>query len=202
MAELQIALTVDLQEDLLPLSAMLRQRGVAHKIFEEQGRQVLAVAQAEQVPSVQAMYKAWQSGELEIQLQRRAAPAAPATGLQWRRAPVTVLFAAIAVAVFLGFYVGLPRAWMGYLTFLPFAVVGDQLAFADMGGQYWRFITPIFIHFGWLHIVFNSLWLWDLGSRVERVMGSFNMLLLFLVIALVSNVAQFVFGGPGLLIYQ
>jgi len=30
------------------------------------------------------------------------------------------------------------------------------------------------------------------------VMGSFNMLLLFLVIALVSNVAQFVFGGPGL----
>ena len=80
MAELQIALTVDLQEDLLPLSAMLRQRGVAHKIFEEQGRQVLAVAQAEQVPSVQAMYKAWQSGELEIQLQRRAAPAAPATG--------------------------------------------------------------------------------------------------------------------------
>jgi GlpG protein len=40
--------------------------------------------------------------------------------------------------------------------------------------------------------------LWELGSKVERVMGSVNMLLLFMVIALVSNASQFVFGGPGL----
>ena len=67
-----------------------------------------------------------------------------------------------------------------------------------MSGQYWRLVTPVFIHFGWLHIVFNSLWLWELGGRVERVLGHFNMFMLFLVIAVVSNFSQFGFGGAGL----
>ena len=70
--------------------------------------------------------------------------------------------------------------------------------FDGMGGQYWRLVTPVFLHFGWLHIAFNCLWLWELGGRVERVMGHVNMLLLFLAIAVVSNVCQFVFGGAGL----
>ena len=46
--------------------------------------------------------------------------------------------------------------------------------------------------------MFNSLWLWELGSRVESVLGSLNMLALFLVIAMVSNGSQYAFGGPGL----
>ena len=40
--------------------------------------------------------------------------------------------------------------------------------------------------------------MWDLGGRVEQVMGHFNMLMLFLVIAVVSNVSQFFYSGPGL----
>ena len=65
-----------------------------------------------------------------------------------------------------------------------------QVSFEAMQGQYWRLISPAFLHFGWLHIAFNSLWMWELGGRVERVMGHFNMLGLFLVIALVSNASQ------------
>ncbi|MFT4520779.1 MAG: GlpG protein, partial [Halioglobus sp.] len=65
-------------------------------------------------------------------------------------------------------------------------------------GQYWRLVTPVFLHFGWMHIVFNSLWMWDLGEKVESVMGRFNMLMLFLAIAVVSNICQYLFGGPGL----
>ncbi len=72
------------------------------------------------------------------------------------------------------------------------------MLFQNFNGQYWRLVTPVFLHFGWLHIVFNSLWLWDLGRRVEQVLGHFNMFMLFLVIAVVSNVSQFEFGGAGL----
>ena len=82
---------------------------------------------------------------------------------------------------------------------LFFLLFGDnQGLFQAIDGQYWRLITPAFLHFGWLHIVFNCLWLWDLGRRVEQVMGHLNMFMLFLVIAVVSNASQFEFGGGGL----
>lgn len=60
------------------------------------------------------------------------------------------------------------------------------------GGEVWRLITPIIIHFGPLHILFNLLWLKDLGPAIERRWSSSTLLWLVLVSAMVSNVAQFV----------
>ncbi len=65
-----------------------------------------------------------------------------------------------------------------------------------MHGQVWRLVTPIFIHFGPLHILFNMLWLRDLGSMIEARQSSWLMAVLVLVIAVVSNLAQFYYGGP------
>jgi len=195
------ALKVDLEEDLLPLSALLHQRGVVHRIFEEGGLQVLKVAGGQsQAQQVVTLYRDWRAGKLRIELSRSATSdqANNQAGSRWRQCPVTVLLIVLSIAGFLLVYLGAPLSWLAQLTFSPFGMVGGQLQFTEMGAQYWRLVTPAFIHFGWLHIVFNSLWLWDLGSRVEQVMGSMNMLLLFVVIALVSNSCQFIFGGPGL----
>lgn len=195
------ALKVDLEEDLLPLSALLHQRGVVHRIFEEGGVQVLKVAGGQsQAQQVLTLYRDWRAGKLRIELSRSAVSdqANNRAGGRWRHCPVTAVLIVLSIAGFLLVYLGAPLSWLAQLTFSPFGIVGEQLQFTEMGAQYWRLVTPAFIHFGWLHIVFNSLWLWDLGSRVEQVMGSMNMLLLFLVIALVSNSCQFIFGGPGL----
>ena len=61
-------------------------------------------------------------------------------------------------------------------------------------GEVWRLITPIFIHFHVLHILFNMLWLRDLGSMIEGRQSSTYLLVLILVIAAGSNLAQFYFG--------
>lgn len=63
-------------------------------------------------------------------------------------------------------------------------------------GQLWRLVTPIFIHFGPLHIIFNILWLRDLGSMIEGRQSSRLLAVLVLAIAAGSNLAQFWFGGP------
>ncbi len=198
MADQFTVLEVPIEEDLLPLTALLRSRGLPHQIYEEGGRQVLAVCSAEHVEPVRALYRAWRSGEVQIEARPGAAPIARTGGPRWQETPVTIGFALVSIAVFMFFQLGGSSVWMSYLTFLPFEVSGNQLQFGDMGNQYWRLVTPIFLHFGWLHIAFNCLWLWDLGRRCEAVLGSGNTLGLILVIAVVSNACQYLYGGYGL----
>ncbi|MCB1703159.1 MAG: rhomboid family intramembrane serine protease [Halioglobus sp.] len=197
MADFHPALRVDVEENLLPLSVLLHQRGVAHRIFEENGQQVLSVQRASQSDEVVSLYRAWRAGELRIELTGRAPDAPLVAGVSWRLVPVTTVLIVCSIIGFALYYLS-ASSLLGYLTFTPFQLVNGQRVYESIGGQYWRLITPAFLHFGWLHIAFNSLWLWELGGKVERVMGHYNMFGLFIVIALVSNASQFAFGGPGM----
>lgn len=116
----------------------------------------------------------------------------------WQRAPATLALLGLSILGFLLVYLPFPFSWVSYLTFTPFEIRGEMIRFGEMGGQYWRFLTPAFLHFGWLHIVFNGLWLWELGHRVEVLLGSRMLLALFLLVALLSNGAQYLFGGPAI----
>jgi GlpG protein len=63
-------------------------------------------------------------------------------------------------------------------------------------GELWRLFTPMFIHFGWLHIFFNMLWLRDLGSMIEGRQSVLHLAALVVVIAACSNFGQFYVSGP------
>lgn len=65
-----------------------------------------------------------------------------------------------------------------------------------INGQWWRLLTPAFMHFSLLHIAFNLLWWWELGGLVERMQSGWRLLALAVVIALVSNAAQLLSYGP------
>jgi len=63
-------------------------------------------------------------------------------------------------------------------------------------GQIWRLFTPVLIHMTFAHILFNMLWLRDLGSMIEGRQGTGQLAALVLVVAVVSNFAQYFMSGP------
>ena len=61
--------------------------------------------------------------------------------------------------------------------------------------QPYRLIGPAFFHFSWLHVVFNTMWWWQLGGNIEKVMGKWQLINILLISAIISNLAQFMASG-------
>jgi GlpG protein len=61
-------------------------------------------------------------------------------------------------------------------------------------GQVWRLVTPIFLHFGIWHLVFDMVMLYQLGGAVEGRRGGWRLLLFVLAIAVPSNLAEYYLG--------
>jgi len=62
-------------------------------------------------------------------------------------------------------------------------------------GEIWRLVTPIFIHIGIWHLLFNMSWVYILGGAIERRRGRLRYLALVLVLAVVSNLAEYFLGN-------
>ena len=73
--------------------------------------------------------------------------------------------------------------------------------------QWWRLITPMFLHFSIAHLAFNSLWIYILGKQIEKIDGKLIFITLVLFSSISSNFLQFywvsssLFGGLSGVIY-
>ena len=57
-------------------------------------------------------------------------------------------------------------------------------------GEIWRLATPIFLHLDTFHLLFNMVWLFQLGRMIENRYGPYRLLVLVLVTAVISNFFQ------------
>lgn len=83
----------------------------------------------------------------------------------------------------------------GAVTALMIATPGSPGLSEVLSGQVWRLITPIFLHFGILHILFNMMWLWDLGRALEFLKGRAFLGVFVAVAGIVSNLVQYLLTG-------
>lgn len=61
---------------------------------------------------------------------------------------------------------------------------------ADLVPWFLTPITAMFVHGGWLHIIFNMLFLWIFGNNVEDTMGRFRFIIFYLVCGLIATATQ------------
>ena len=84
--------------------------------------------------------------------------------------------------------------------FLP-EITGQKVQLKDgdkvVGhGQVWRLVTPMLLHFGWMHFIFNLYWLYFLGVGMEGRLGTGRFLGFILLAAVLSNLGQYLLSGP------
>lgn len=125
-------------------------------------------------------------------------PSRPDITVQWRQAPVTIAILVVSVMVFglMGFLGD--AAVLDWLAFNKVEFNGRRFELVSPGAEYWRYVSPALIHFGLMHILFNGLWIWEFGSRLELRLGSVFMLNLFIAGAVGGNLLQSWWSGPSI----
>ncbi|ANU26423.1 rhomboid family intramembrane serine protease [Planococcus versutus] len=82
------------------------------------------------------------------------------------------------------------------LTWLP--GIGDMLFFYGVGsnfyiaeGDWWRFFTPMFLHGGLMHLLFNMFSLFLFGPELERLTGKVRFITIYLLAGLFASAATY-----------
>lgn len=103
---------------------------------------------------------------------------------------VALFIISFIIPVFVQAPVSTGRGLMGLLP-SPSYISLNLLGWADirliLAGHWWVLVTAIFLHGGVLHILFNMLWVRDLGPQTEYLFGPHRMLVIFIFSGIAGN---------------
>ncbi|MCP4881894.1 MAG: rhomboid family intramembrane serine protease [Gammaproteobacteria bacterium] len=205
-----LVMSFPLHVDLLPLTKVLWSRGISHQILEHNEDQQLWLTKAAQAPEALDLCQQMARGDLpSINTETNQSRVRISLFGGLLAAPMTAGILAITLLLALLTGMGDQLEYIAALSFYPIALQPEPYLLAGwqhLFGEPWRLLTPAWLHFGWLHLVFNCLWWWDLGRRIEQRQSSKRLWWLFVIIALISNLAQawqgaHLFGGLSGVIY-
>lgn len=103
--------------------------------------------------------------------------------------PVTASILIICLIVF-------SLSYLGWNDQIFYWLRIQEAGASGLNHQYWRLVGPALFHFSTLHLIFNVLWWWILGKQIEQKFGSSSLFLLFVLSAVIPNLAQYWISGP------
>ncbi|MGO2133351.1 MAG: rhomboid family intramembrane serine protease [Halomonas sp.] len=191
--------------DIRELREALWAHHIGHQFTEDPQGQALWLADPSQQEALRQLLIRWERGEPLHPEQPLKKPTRPRS---WRTpfelAPATAITISLSLIVF-GLMAVLGDVLVSLLTIVPIDIVGGKPVFGTLreslsSGQVWRLLSPAFLHFGWMHLLFNMLWLWFFGSQVEQRQGRGRFIVLLLATGIGGNLAQYgagtvLFGG-------
>lgn len=183
--------------DLYALTQFLHERGVAHKIVEDKGQQLLLVVDPAVIPSLKDFLLNYRQGNITL-------PDAREDNLALEQDAFAVVqnFLATPIVFIIMFLCLLGTliegtSWQHYISFQemlsPYRYRPLLNSLAD--GEIWRLVTPIFLHFGAVHFIFNMVWLWILGRALERYLNTWGFIAFILLVGVASNLIQYLWVG-------
>ncbi|MCA9052665.1 MAG: rhomboid family intramembrane serine protease [Planctomycetaceae bacterium] len=126
-------------------------------------------------------------------VERRRTPRTP-----WRSSPVTLLVIVLCGMAAAATRFGEDRSMRGRLHISEYQpTTSGVLGLPEIRrGEVWRLVTPSFLHFDVLHLLGNVSWFYLFGQVIERTRRRGRYVLMLILIALVSNLAQYLVAGP------
>ncbi|EXJ22452.1 GlpG protein (membrane protein of glp regulon) [Alkalibacterium sp. AK22] len=106
---------------------------------------------------------------------------------RWNRKP----FIAYGLLGITGLMYLLQEALGGSTNQFVLVQLGAKVNELIVMGEWWRLFTPMFLHIGITHLLFNGLVLYFLGIQLEMVFGHWRFFLLYVLSALAGNAASF-----------
>lgn len=201
-------LEVSLDTDLGQFSRLLWQRKLSHRIQEVEGRQVLLMNSPPQIQEALQLYQQWQRGDVTPAPQDTSrlgdfVNAGEFSGGLVRgfvRAPLTLALIAVCCVLAVFAPLATPTALTFDLLYPDFSygtrtIVLSQVLDNFGVSELLRMLTPILLHGGLVHLAFNMMWLWELGVRIERAQSSLALAGVVVVLGLLSNTVQYIYGG-------
>ncbi|WP_286238179.1 rhomboid family intramembrane serine protease [Neptuniibacter halophilus] len=197
-------LTVPLDEDLTEFTRLLWRYEVPHRVVELETTQELWVARSVDAEQLILLYEHWRNGadlsRIELVVNRPVS-ARPGFLEMARRAWFSVVLIATAIMLSLLIGFGENLNLLRHLTLSDLILRNGNIYSSGLGAtlesmQWWRLVTPVFLHFSMPHLLFNVLWVWVVGCRIEIEQGRGLLILLALFSGLSSNLAQYWVSGP------
>lgn len=99
-----------------------------------------------------------------------------------------VTYGILIITFFMYFILSINGGSENTLTLVRYGAKVNELIYL---GEWWRLITPMFLHIGFAHLVLNSLIIYFLGAEVEMIIGHFRYFILYLTSGVLGNLASF-----------
>jgi membrane associated rhomboid family serine protease len=105
--------------------------------------------------------------------------------------PPYVTYTILAINIGVWVLMSLVGLFMGWSQSQQLYYFGAKVNVLIAQGEYWRLLTPMFLHVGLAHLFFNSYALYIYGPAVERLFGRIKFILVYLVSGLVGSLLSY-----------